>query len=272
MTRLSVRAEIIKLTRQRGPLFWGFLFIPLFTTLVTLLLVGGGPPPLATARAANAIQPLHAAARALNVGGNPIAQLFYAIGASAIFAVEYRHSGWRHIVSRASRWTLIVSKFATFALFAAMSLMLVALGDALVAIALPFLRGSSPAITDMNAAAAGTILLSFLISLLELTVLAGLVALVAVATRSATGAIIAPFLLSLAATILESYLAGAGSGVLIPLPTFAGDAMRHWLAADAGSADIARAGLFGLATLLGWCAASLGVTIYLFSRQDLVSE
>ena len=272
MTRLSIRAEIIKLTRQRGALFWGFLFIPLFTTLVTLLLVGGGPPPLATARTVNAIQPFHAAARALNVGGNPIAQLFYAIGAAAIFAVEYRHSGWRHIVPRASRWTLIVSKFATFALFTGLSLMLVMLGDALVTIALPVVRGSSLAITDMNAAAAGAILLSFLISLLELTVLAGLVALVAVVTRSATGAIIAPFLLSLAATMAESYLAGAGSAVAVPLPTFAGDAMRHWLAAGAAPANIARAALFGLVTLLGWAAVSLGVTIYVFSRQDLVSE
>jgi ABC-2 type transport system permease protein len=271
MIRLSVRAEIIKLTRQRGALFWGFLFIPLFTAFVTLALVGGGPPPLAGAHAASMIQPLHSAARALKVGGNPIAQLFYAIGAAAIFAVEYRHSGWRHIVPRASRWALIVSKFATFALFAALSLALVALGDALVTVALPLLRGSSPVITDLNAAAAGMVILSFLISLLELTVLAGLVALVAVATRSATGAIIAPFLLSLAATMLESYLAGSG-GAVIPLPTFAGDALRHWLAESVSTADVRGAGLFGLATLLGWAAASLCATIALFSRQDLVSE
>jgi uncharacterized membrane protein YbhN (UPF0104 family) len=102
-------------------------------------------------------------------------------------------------------------------------------------------------------------------------VLAGLVALVAVATRSATGAIIAPFLLSLAATMLESYLAGSG-GAVIPLPTFAGDALRHWLAESVSTADVRGAGLFGLATLLGWAAASLCATIALFSRQDLVSE
>jgi len=221
--RLSARAEIIKLTRQRGALFWGFLFIPLFTAFVTLALVGGGPPPLAGGHVTNVIQPLHSAARALNVGGNPIAQLFYAIGAAAIFAAEYRHSGWRHIVPRASRWTLIVSKFATFVLFAALSLALVALGDVLMTVALPILRGSSPPMADMNLAAAGMLILSFLISLFELTVLAGLVASVAVATRSTTGAIIAPFLLSLSATMLESYLAGLG-GTVIPLPTFAGDA------------------------------------------------
>jgi hypothetical protein len=56
------------------------------------------------------------------------------------------------------------------------------------------------------------------------------------------------------------------------LPTFAGDALRHWLAESAGAADARRTGLFGLATLLGWAAASLGATIALFSRQDLVSE
>lgn len=269
--RLSVGAEIIKLTRQRAGLFWGFLFIPLFTAFVTLALVGGAPPPLAETDATSTIQPFHSAARALNVGGNPIAQLFYAIGAAAIFAVEYRHSGWRHIVPRASRWTLIVSKFATFALFAALSLALVVLGDVLVTAAVPAMRGSSPPMVDINATGAGIVVSSFLISLLELTVLAGLVALVTVATRSATGAIIAPFLVSLAATMLESYLAGLGGG-LIPLPTFAGDALRQWLTEGAGARDAARAGLFGLATLLGWAGVSFCATIALFSRQDLVSE
>ena len=270
--RQLVQAEIIKLTRQHAALFWGFLFLPVLKTFITLALVGVGPPPLATSQAADAIQPLHFAARALAIGGNPIAQLFYAIGAAAIFAVEYRHSGWRHIVPRASRSSLIVAKFATFALFAAISLMLVALGDLLVTVALPLVLGSSPAFADLNIASAGMAALALLISLAELTVLSGLVALVAVATRSAIGAIIAPFLLSLGATMTESYLNGAGSGALIPLPTFAADAVRHWLAAGAGARDLAQAGMLGLATLLVWGAACIALTILLFSRQDLVSE
>jgi hypothetical protein len=269
--RLCIRAEILKLSRQRAALFWGFLLIPAFTTLVTCVLIGGGPPPLATAHAMNAIQPVHSAARALSVGGNPIAQLFYAIGAAAIFAVEYRYSGWRHIVPRASRWSLLVSKFATFALFAAASLVLVAAGDALITAVLPFGLGSRPVMTDLSTASGTVLFLSFLISLAELLVLAGLVALVAVSTRSAMGAIIAPFLLSLAATMVESYLAGSGGGV-IPLPTFAGDAMRLWLASANGSPELARSALAGLVTIIGWGLACIGLTITVFSRQDLVSE
>jgi ABC-2 type transport system permease protein len=270
--RRLIEAEIIKLTRQRAALFWGFLFLPIFKTFITLALVGVGPPPLATGHAADAIQPLHFAARALAIGGNPIAQLFYAVGAAAIFAVEYRHSGWRHIVPRASRWTLIIAKFANFALFAAISLALVALGDLTVTVVLPLLRGSSPSIADLNLASAGMVALALLISLAELTVLAGLVAFVAVATRSAIGAIIAPFLLSLSATMAESYLSGAGDSALVPLPTFAGDALRHWLADGAGAPAFSHAAMLGAATLLVWAAASIGATIMLFSRQDLVSE
>jgi ABC-2 type transport system permease protein len=270
MMRLSLRAEIIKLTRQRAVLFWGFLFIPVFTTFITCVLVGGGPPPLVVHPGANVIQPLHSAARALNVGGNPIAQLFFAIGAAGIFSVEYRYSGWRHIVPRAPRWTLIVSKFLAFAVFATASLALVALGNLLVVAALPFALGARPVIADLDLVSAGLLLMSFLISLVELVVLAGLVALVAVATRSAMGAIIAPFLLSLGAAMAESYFGGFGAAP-VPLPTFAGDAMRYWLTAG-GTAEGARAGLFGLATLLSWGVASMGATIFLFARQDLVSE
>lgn len=269
--RQLVLAEIIKLTRQRGALLWGFLFLPVFKTFITLALVGVGPPLLATGHAAaDAIQPLHFAARALAIGGNPIAQLFYAIGAAAIFSVEYRHSGWRHIVPRASRWRLIVAKFVTFALFAAISLTMVALGDLLVTVALPLIHGSPPAIADLDLASMGTVALALLISLAELTVLSGLVALIAVATRSAIGAILAPFLLSLGATMVESYLSGAGSGTLVPLPTFAGDALRQWLADNSGAS--ARLGIPALVTLLVWGGASIGATIALFSRQDLVSE
>jgi hypothetical protein len=269
--RLCIRAEMLKLSRQRAALFWGFLLVPVFTTFVTCVLIGGGPPPLATGHAINAIQPVHSAARALSVGGNPIAQLFYAIGAAAIFAVEYRYSGWRHIVPRASRRSLLVSKFATFILFAATSLVLVAAGDALVTVVLPLGLGSKLVMTDLSTASSTVFLLSFLISLAELLVLAGLVALVAVSTRSAMGAIIAPFLLSLAATVVEGYLAGSG-GTAIPLPTFAGDALRHWLASATSSPELARSALVGLVTLIGSALASLGLTIAVFSRQELVSE
>jgi hypothetical protein len=260
--QLSLRAEIIKLTRQRAVLFWGFLFIPVFTTFVTCVLVGGGPPPLAAHPAANVIEPLHSAARALNVGGNPIAQLFFAIGAAGIFSVEYRYSGWRHIVPRAPRWTLIVSKFIAFMLFATASLVLVALGNLLVVVALPFALGGRPVITDLDLVSTGLLLMSLLISLIELAVLAGLVALVAVATRSAMGAIIGPFLLSLTATMAESYLAGMG-GAIVPLPTFAGDALRYWLTVDStagqpkpGCSDWRRcsAGAWPLAVRRSFCS------------------
>jgi hypothetical protein len=267
----AVRAEIVKLTRQRGALFWGFLLVPAFTTFFSLLLVGSGPPPGAgigagtAAGAVNAIQPFHSAARALNVGGNPIAQLFFAIGAAAIFVVDYRYSGWRHLVPRASRARLLFAKFVTFALFAGGSLMLVAIGDAVVSFGAPLARPMKWVVADPGQG--GIVLLSFLISWLGLVAFGALVAAVVVATRSATGAIVAPFLLSLAATMAESWLAGQG-GAPIPLPTFAGDSLRAWLAGSA-SAGAAQA---GLATLVAWAAASGAIAAAIFIRQDLVGE
>jgi hypothetical protein len=266
--RLCIGAEMLKLSRQRGALLWGFLLVPCFTILVGCLLGGGLAPPVAGV-APNAIQPLHSAARALNIGGNPIAQLFYAIGAAAVFAVEYRYSGWRHIVPRASRLSLLVSKLLTFVLFAALSLALVAIGDALVTLIMPVVRGVRPVVTDATLASVALLFLCFLVSLAELTVLASLVALVAVSFRSAMGAIVAPFLLSLAAAMAQGWL---GSGTTVPLPTFAGDALRAWLAGAARTAALDRSALIGLATLIAWAGASFGATVAIFARQDLVSE
>jgi ABC-2 type transport system permease protein len=268
--RLSVSAEILKLRRQQAVLFWGFLFVPLFTTLLSCVLDGGfsPAPPGVTARV---VAPLHSAIRALRVGGNPIAHLFYAVGAAALFAGEYRYSGWRHLVPRATRASLLVSKYATFAIFAAFSLTLAAGGDAAVILLLPLGRGLRPVVTDADGASALLLLTSFLISLAELMTLAAMVAFLATLSRAAIGAIIAPFLLSLTASLTEAWLAGSAGGA-IPLPTFAGDALRTWATTPDPAPAIAQAALIGIATLAGWSAAGFGGAIWLFERQDLVGE
>jgi len=89
----------------------------------------------------------------LNLGGNPIAPLFYAIGGAAIVVVDSCYSGRRRLVPRASRSRLLLAKFATFALFAALSLALVAAGDTIITVALPFARSERPTIVDARAGA-----------------------------------------------------------------------------------------------------------------------
>jgi hypothetical protein len=265
--RLSIRAEALKLSRQRAGLFWGFVFIPAFMILLGLMFGGAflKPPPGAVVSDVHLVRSV---ARTLSIGGNPMAQLFYAIGAAAIFAVEYRYSGWRHLVPRASRESLMLSKFAAFALFAAFSLLLAAAGTALVMMLVPLVQGLRPA-TDIAAGAGMFILLSFLVSFAELMALAATVALVAVVTRSTMGAILVPFLLSLVSAAAGAYL---GDSVRdLPLPIFAADALRQWIASAPGT-PLDRTALIGLATLIAWTAGGLGLAIALFRRQDLVSE
>lgn len=258
-----ILAEILKLRRQRTALFWGFLFIPLFMTVLAFLLGGGllKPPPGAIV---SEVRLFRSMIRTLSVSGNPIAQLFYAIGGAAIFAVEYRHSGWRHLVPRAARSKLLAAKFATFALFAALSLLLALAGDVVVMLVIPFIQGLHPVIADTPDGAAFTLLLSFAIAFAELIALGGLVMLVATATRSAMGAILVPFLFALGAAAAGAYL-GADAVKNLPLPGYAADALRHWLEGEGSP-------LIGALTLIGWIAASTAAAIALFSRQDLVSE
>jgi len=258
-----ILAEILKLRRQRAALFWGFVFLPLFMTLLAFLLGGGllKPPPGALV---SEVRLFRSMIRTLSVSGNPIGQLFYAIGGAAIFAVEYRYSGWRHLVPRAARERLLAAKFAAFALFAAISLLLALAGDVVAMLVIPFVQGLHPVIADTPADAAATLLLSSLIAFAELMALGSLVMLVAVATRSAMAAILAPFLFALGAAAAGAYL-GADAVRNLPLPGYAADALRHWL--EGGGSP-----LIATLTLLGWIALPFAAAVALFRRQDLVSE
>jgi hypothetical protein len=258
-----VRAEALKLRRQRAALFFGFFLVPAFATFISCAL-GGSLSPRGDG---HAILPLfHSITRALGIGGNPIAQLFFALGAATIFSVDYRYSGWRHIVPRSGRASLIGAKIIVFALFAGASLLLVAAGDILANLIVALIRGMTPVVIDRDALSIRQAILSFGISLLELVALGGIVAAVATATRSMMAAVILPFLLSLAASSAEAYLGNAI--VRFPLPTFAADALRLWLGGGAVPAPATIAAL----SLTGWCIVGFGLAITLFQRQDLVAE
>jgi hypothetical protein len=123
--------------------------------------------------------------------------------------------------------------------------------------------------SDSGPATLPNLALAWLVSWLELVALGGTVALLAVATRSALGAILPAFLLALAAASLEALLNLHGDDLaLLPLPTLAADAMRGWIQADTSAA----AALAGAGALLGWSAAAYGAALFLFARQDLASE
>ena len=252
-------------------MFWGFLAVPMFATLAAfaLELSMAGAHSLA---AALEVHPIRSAMRAVALGGNPVAQLFFAIGAAGLFTVEYRYSAWRHVVPRCSRPRLMLAKLAAFALLAAGSLTLICAGDALASLVLPLTRGV--AMTDAPPATFAGLLAAWLTSWLELMALAGLVALMAVTTRSTLGAVLPPFLLAMAAAFAESYfISASGVPTPVPLPTFAADSIRAWLWSQGPeSAAFAPGALIGAAVLPLWTAASFGAALLIFRRQDLAEE
>lgn len=266
MSRL-IAAEWLKVARQRGALFWGFLALPAFLTLIAFALESVAPIAAGGAPIAVEVHPIRSAMRALSIAGNPFAQLFFAAGAAAIFAVDYRHSTWRHLVPRRRRSALLAAKAAAFALLAAASLALLLIGDSAASLVAPLARGF--AMTDVAPATPANLALAWLVSWLELVALGGTVALLAIATRSALGAILPAFLLALAASTLEALFNIHGDDLaMLPLPTLAADALRAWILSGAsGPAALAAA-----AALLAWSAATYGAALLLFARQDLAAE
>jgi hypothetical protein len=262
-------AELLKQGGQRSWLFWGFAAVPLFTTLVAFALESAVPSVGGTPLAA-AVHPLRSAMRAMSVAGNPIAQLFFAVGGAGLFALEYRHSAWRSLVPRRGRAALMLVKGAAFALLAAASLALVLAGDLAASLVLPLARGLPMA--DAPPATAAGVALSFLLSYAELLALGATVALLAVLTRSALGAILPAFLLSLAAASAAAMFGPTGDQLArAPLPTFTADAVRGWIWAAPNGASGASA-LLAAALLLGWTVAAFGAAILAFARQDLAQE
>ena len=268
-----VAAELLKVARQRGAFFWGFLALPAFATLVAFALESVAP----TATAGGAplsleVHPVRSAIRALSLAGNPVAQLFFAVGAAAVFAVDYRHSTWRHLVPRRGRASLLAAKAAAYALLAAGGLALLLLGDSAASLIAPLAHGF--AMTDAPPHTPAALALSFLVSWLELVALGGTVALLAVATRSALGAILPAFLLWLAAATLEALLDVRGDSLaMLPLPTFAADAVRSWILSGPSAPGASpAAALAGAAELAAWSAAAYGAAFALFRRQDLAAE
>lgn len=262
-------AELVKQSGQRALLFWGFAAVPLLATFTAFALesaiptVGGSP-------LAASVHPIRSAMRSLGLAGNPVAQLFWAIGASALFTVEYRHATWRHIVPRRGRAALILAKALVFALLAAASLVLLLAGDLLASLVLPLARGLQA--VDTPPATPAGLALSFLLSFAELTALSGSVALMAVLTRSTLGAVLPPFLLGFAAAGAMALFTPTGDALArIPVPTFAADGIRSWIWAGADGASGASA-LIAAAWLLGWILLTYGAAILLFSRQDLSAE
>jgi len=267
-------AEIYRFLRNRTGWFWGMSFLPLI-----MILFGFGLDlvSMRTTGLTGSITPLDHAIRTVAIGGNPVAHLFYALGAAVLFADDYRYESWRLIAYRSSRSSLIAARLATFLLFAGSSLLFASVASFAASELVLAVRGLPlrfPGSVDLLVWCA-----TFAGSLCELAAYGGIAALLCIATRSLMAAVLAIFFLSAAQSMLEAYLNIAPStGWPLILPAFSGDAIRSW----AHGLPTARAPLEPVATpetalvafgsLIGWASFFTIAATLLFKQQDLSRE
>lgn len=267
---MLIRAELSKLAAQRGALFWGFVALPAF--LFVIACIFNGAVPQGTGGSVD-VHPVRALLRGIGAAGNPLVHLFFAVGAAAFFAVEYRHACWRLLVPRRSRTALLGAKLAAFLIAAAASLALLSLGTLVAIFALPLVRGVQPVASEALGAGTVAVLLAMLVSMLQLAGLAAWVALMAVVTRSTMGAILPPFLLSFASAAVQAYLGGE-PGKLLLLPGVAPELLRAGIAYGFDGSLMLAPGRAMLALLvtIGWFVVPMAAALFVFARQDLARE
>lgn len=254
-------AEMLKLVRQPGILFWGFLAVPLAALLVKLGITGFvylrlGPQ-------SGDVDVFLSAAKSLSLSGNSLGHLLFALGTATVFFLEYRYSTWRLLVPRYPRIKLYAAKLLVCLVWLVFALLLAAVGDSLLTVLFGVLQGRGLAI---EASSLIVLMGAFGIAFLELAVLASLSALLVLAFRSMIAAVIPTFLLAIGSTLIELYL-GADADQL-PLPSYAAQDLRDWLLA--GGAPVAA--MIGAAVLLGWFCILTALGLAVFSRQQLASE
>jgi ABC-2 type transport system permease protein len=278
----AIAAELYKFLRQRSTLFWGFCAVPLGVLawnigLDTYLKLhdGGGVNSLSVfARMALSVDLGRQVIAGLERGDGAFFKIFFAVGAAGIFGNEYRWETWRLLTPRNSRFNLLVAKFITYGLGCAASLTGLALAAVLSAFYAAALNGAPLGLAPGFLPAA---LGMFAISWTGLMVLGLFVALVAVASRATTGALLAGIVFCFAQAVILSMLSPFDAPLrdFILVPELPAEALRALL----GGQPIAP-GVFpdpgkllpAVLVLLGWMAFLAAAALIRFQRQDLPRE
>jgi ABC-2 type transport system permease protein len=263
----AFRGELYRTLRNGSPLFWAYCAVPLVMILMALVVELSVGLDVSKARGMRPFADV--AVAPLATAGNPIAHLFYAVGAATLFGGEYRWETWRLLAPRNRRSRLVGAKFLVFALLVAASLL-----AGLAATLAVRLLGAAVDGFSLGWKADGATLLrlaaAFAGSVAEAAILGGVAACVAIATRSVTAAILLPFLLSTSAVFaLEYYSPPALLDAMLLIPSHSGDALRSW--AGGGPVDSTTA-LASLAALVFLALLPAAAAVLMFKRQDLARE
>jgi len=269
----ALRGETYRASRNPTAMVVGFWLAPIALFVIGFALEALMPansPQLEGMLKAN---PVRQAAGAFAAAGNPLVQLFYAIGAAGLFAGEYRWETWRLIGPRASRSDLMLAKGLTFLLFMAASLALIGLGDfanGLYGPTINHLPSQWPASIADGVAEVG---LAFTSGVLELAVLGAMVGFFCVVTRSVMGGVIPAFLFGFAELLLSTYLPTPGGlHWSLAIPRFAASAVLEGALSMRDGAIAVGTIAAALGALIAWTVGLTALTLAVFHAQDLSRE
>jgi hypothetical protein len=273
-------AEFYKASRRLPLLFWGFVFVPIFSFTTDILILSH---PIRVADIAPRVDLLLLLSRALEIGSSPLAQVFFITAAAVIFGSEYDSETWRLMAPRARRTDWIWAKVLLYSAGLLCSLTLVALGASFCALLDSVSRLVPITWHADGGPPIGVLVAVFGISWLELLLLGLVTGVLAVASRSVLIPAISAILVAFCQSILISVVRLASvvsdnvssTAKLALLPGLAAEVGRFFVTHAEVSPGIyitAREAGIGLASLFGWISMTLLLTLVWFGRQELSRE
>lgn len=286
------RAEWLKITRHVKPLSFLVWIYPVgaltgVAMLIVVALFGASPlgPATWTTEFAGPWKAL------TQFPQNIFIRLPFLAFTALLFAGEYEWETWKNIVPRNNRAALVLVKFASISLLLLVALTLTNLtwgsGRGLAA-AIDGSGYGPPISVDTLRTFAADYLLEMGIALLSTLILAGIAALVALRTRSTIAgifislgiSIVEPVSLFLLLLLASAFDAGWVLHLTRLTPTYNLDNLRSWLVEGRGGQvipfsffdnmePVADGALFSAILVTLWVSALVGLTVYIFRRQDI---
>jgi len=285
----ALRAELLKMSRNRWSTFWAYGFPPAFSLIAGLIVQFVVRLP-AGAEMFNAAAPISSVRDGLATYSGLFLQIFPIAGAAILFAGEYRWETWRAILTRNGRTSIMIAKLIAFVIAAVLSIIACGLAGLVIG-----LVDASQAATIVwpkadNGQIALSLAMSFAGAFLQLMSTAGLVMILAVLSRAIIAAIVGPFLILSVAEIASIRFRLPDYRDWAPLfPNLASDAIQqvsHSMIGNSGAtlSDLARSAMggadayaqklapLGAAALVFWAVALTTTAIFVFRAQDLSKE